>query len=227
MGAPSRYIYAKELRSSSSRRGGPCSRQDLEEVTRHEESRIEESRSNHRSRYGGAHLHGGRLCGDPGQHQRRRELHDQIGVGRITFNTGGAFDGQVGAFYNLRNDRSGNCDGDHGQINVKYTAGTIAAYQIACAHYSNCRSFSVDYIDTFLDPTGNTYVIVRAINVKPPAKDRIQIGVTTDPALAQDWVNLGYVTGGAFADGHVFPEVPCDNGNWTIQPKPLDCTPPA
>ena len=34
--------YVKELRSRSSRRGGPCSRQDLEEVTRHEESRIEE-----------------------------------------------------------------------------------------------------------------------------------------------------------------------------------------
>ena len=46
-------------------------------------------------------------------------------------------------------------------------------------------------------------MIVRAINIKPPAKDRIQAGQTTDAALAQDWVNLGYVGSGAQPSANV------------------------
>ena len=100
------------------------------------------------------------------------------GVGRIDMNGGGVTDGQIDpAFYNKNNDRSGTCTGDSGTINVKYGDGAIASYSIICAHYSNCISMSFDYIDTHIDPTGATYVIVRAINIKPPAGDRIQVGV--------------------------------------------------
>jgi hypothetical protein len=151
-----------------------------------------------------------------------------LNITRITMNVGGVTDGQIDpAFYNKNNDQSGTCAGDSGQVNVKYSDSTLASYSVVCAHYSNCRSMSVSYIDTKVDPTGHTYVVFRALNVKPPGKDAMQLGSTTDPNLQLTWVNLGYTTGGARALNYNFPENKILNGNWTLQPNPQGCTPPA
>ena len=145
------------------------------------------------------------------------------GVGRIDLNGGGVTDGQIGVYYNKNNDKSGNCDGDIGTINVKYGDGTIASYtHHLCpllelhqhelrlhrhAHRSHRRHVR--------DRPGYQHQAARG--------DRIQAGSTTGATLAQDWVNLGYEGSGAKTLGYPFAEQPLLNGNWTLTPKPAGC----
>ena len=163
----------------------------------------------------------------PGNINGGGDVSTTLTITRITMNSGGVTDGEISdEFYNRNNDRSGDCNGDTGSINVKYSDGTLVDYTIVCAHYSNCRSMSISYIDTKIDPTGATYVIFRALNTKPPGKDQVQFGSTTDADLALRWVNLGFTTSGAKSLGYQFPENNLLNGNWTLVPNPNSCTPP-
>jgi hypothetical protein len=164
----------------------------------------------------------------PGNLSGGGDVSTTLTITRITLNEGGVTDGEISdQWYNRNNDKSGDCNGDTGSINVRYSDSSLITYNIVCAHYSNCRSMSVSYIDTKIDPTGNTYVIFRALNTKPPGKDQVQFGSTTDADLALRWVNLGFTTSGAKSLGYQFPENELLNGNWTLTPNPSTCTPPA
>jgi hypothetical protein len=124
-----------------------------------------------------------------------------IGISDITVNTT-VSDGGTD-YVALKNDKSGNCNGDTGSVDIQYDTPTVFTYPILCAHYTGAnRGMAFDYFDDHLVP--NTYVVVYIVDV-PLGADKAYVGTTTNATLAMKWVNLGWGGSGAQGGGSTFP----------------------
>jgi hypothetical protein len=115
-----------------------------------------------------------------------------------------------------KNDKSGDCDGDTGQIAIYYGFDeNPVTYNIACAHYTGNGRMAFDYFDSM----AGVYVVVYVVDGSP---DKLYLGTTTgntaaDATLAMKWVNLGWQGSGAKTLGLSFDrETGTQGGNFTI-----------
>jgi hypothetical protein len=146
-----------------------------------------------------------------------------IGIERIVV-AGPIRDGET-VYVNVRNDRSGDCDGDTGRVLITYSEseddrassgewsddGDKAKYDILCAHYVG-DSMTVSYFDEHL----NTYVVFRIRdNGSPSRKDRFTYATTSAAEKATLWVNVGTDTSG----NDLTPLVPAalSDGNFQVK----------
>jgi hypothetical protein len=95
-------------------------------------------------------------------------------------------DGET-AYVAKKNDRSGDCDGDSGSVQVRYNDNSSATYAITCAHFSGTRKISIAWFDTKL----NEYVLYRVQDQR--GGDDVLWGTTTNLATLIGWVNVGHV----------------------------------
>jgi hypothetical protein len=111
----------------------------------------------------------------------------------------------------LKNDTSGDCDGDSGSVFVTHTnpiPNTIAP--VLCAHFTGNARMAFMYQDPNLS---SAFVVVFVVDA---ATDRVYVGSTTDGALAVRWVNLGWKGSGAWALLIPFPLVPVTGGDFIV-----------
>jgi hypothetical protein len=100
----------------------------------------------------------------------------------------------------MKNDNSGDCDGDTGSGSITTVGGPTLGFTVDCAHYTG-RGMVFDF--HFGPPLGK-YFVVFVVDASP---DRVYVGTTTDGTLAMGWVNRGWNTSGAKALGNAFPQV--------------------
>jgi hypothetical protein len=115
------------------------------------------------------------------------------------------FDGEQ-TFVAKNDDKSGDCDGDTGQVTVMYdpTGLNRSTYDIGCAHYTG-GGMAFEYFDT----QKGAYIVVYIVD--GAGGDRLYIGATADETLATKWVNRGYKTSGA-KPGLAFPQATITGG---------------
>jgi hypothetical protein len=114
----------------------------------------------------------------------------------------------------LRNDKSGDCDGDTCTLDVGVGTFTHISPSIVCAHYTG-RGMAFDFLD---NDAFQRYVVVFIVDGSP---DKIFIGTTNgttaaDATLAMKWVNLGWQGSGAKAAGLAFPQAAITAGDYTV-----------
>jgi hypothetical protein len=139
------------------------------------------------------------------------DLATTIGIERLVVN-GRITDGEM-VFVNVIDDKSNDCNGDSGAVQVTYTDGTKATTDIACAHFIG-DSMQFEYPDAKLHT--NVVISIRELG-EPARKDVVHIATTTDDELALQWVNRGYGSSGAEKAGIPFPRVDASAGNYQVK----------
>lgn len=139
-----------------------------------------------------------------------------IGIQRVEVNST-INDGTM-SYVGLNNDKSGNCNGDTGQVNVNYTAANgspNSQFTVTCAHFTNTTSggwMQFSWHDTNL----NTYVVFRIGDRGQNAGlDKFEYTTTATATDAQSIVNLGTRTGSL--NGYpALTHSSTSGGNWQL-----------
>src|SRR5580765_2329860 len=132
------------------------------------------------------------------------DVATSIGIDRIVIRTQ-IKDGET-EYVGALNDKSGDCDGDTGQVNVTYSDHTKAISNIVCAHYTNNHVLGQGFVSYWYDAKLGTNVLFAFFDGgSPVSKDTVNIATTTNTTMAQNWVNYGYAGSGAQAAGVPFP----------------------
>ena len=96
-------------------------------------------------------------------------------------------------YVNVANDKSGDCDGDVGTVEIQYNhGGGTTSYPITCAHFSSSPSptMTFSWFDTELNSQPDMYVIISVVDkAGPGGAIKFNGEVSAPSALA--WVNLG------------------------------------
>ena len=120
----------------------------------------------------------------------------------------------------VNNDKSNDCDGDTGTLEVQYDSSTglgdasgKASYPVLCAHYTGNNSMTISYNDTEI----GKFVVIRFVDRSAAGKpDQVLVGSTTDANLAIQWPNRGYGGSGAQLAGLSFDSNNVQSGSATI-----------
>jgi hypothetical protein len=125
-------------------------------------------------------------------------------------------DGET-VFVGLKNDRSGDCDGDTGTLTIKH-GGSATTYNVLCAHY--VANFAMGVL--YFDDTIGKYVEVRVRERGQPAReDIVDIGVMgTDKNRAVRCVNLGWGDGGCDTEPGYIRDNNVGTGSGNLKVKP-------
>ena len=120
-----------------------------------------------------------------------------IGITRVSVHTAIVDGEQVDV--GLNNDKSGDCDGDSGSVDVRYGFRSVATIPILCAHFTTRGNAMV--MDWY-DPDVGGYVEFRVRDLGSPVSGDVLEYQTliaprnsTDEATVRSWVNLGQRVG--------------------------------
>jgi hypothetical protein len=137
-----------------------------------------------------------------------------IGIDRVVFNA--VRDGEI-VYAGQLNDKSGDCSGDTGAVNVTYSDHTNATTNITCAHYTGNHDFGEGFVTYWYDAKLGKAVIFSVFDGgSPVSKDTILVATLTNTTMAQNWVNLGYAGSGAQAAGIQQTQAAGSSGNYTV-----------
>jgi hypothetical protein len=114
----------------------------------------------------------------------------------------------------LKNDKSGDCDGDAGTLIVTHTGLPNTVQAIRCAHFTGSGRMAIAFLDLQL----GTFVVLFIVDATP---DRVYIGSTpgfslADGTLADKWVNLGWEGSGAKAIPRPMPQATITSGDFIV-----------
>jgi hypothetical protein len=143
------------------------------------------------------------------------DVATSIGIDRVVF-VEGVRDGEQ-EYVGQLNDKSYDCDGDTGAVNVTYSDHTNAITTITCAHYTGNHAGREGFVTSWYDAKLGTNVLFSVLDGgSPVSKDTIKIATLMNTAMVQNWVNYGYAGSGAQTAGVWFPQVAGSSGNYTV-----------